>query len=290
MSAEIIDGFMIAKGYRERLALEVEKFVAEHGVRPVIRVLLVGDNPASLSYIKGKVKAAAEIGIDSEVLRYEPSITEAELLAEIERINQNPAIHGILVQLPLPKHIDEHKVGLAVDPMKDIDGFHPVNQGNSLAGNWCLESCTPKGVIALLDTIGCDLNGKKVVVIGRSNIVGKPVSVLALNRNATVTICHSRTQNLAEEARQADVLIVAIGQPKFVGADFVKPGAVVIDVGISRTAENKLVGDVDFDSVKEVAGWITPVPRGVGPMTIAMLMQNAFEAMTKQISEGAVSV
>jgi methylenetetrahydrofolate dehydrogenase (NADP+)/methenyltetrahydrofolate cyclohydrolase len=280
MSAHIIVGAEVAAEIRAALKEEVAQ-LKEQGIHPGLAVILIGDDPASHSYVKGKEKACHEIGIYSEVIRRDASITQEELLAMVEEYNQNPNIHGILVQLPLPKHISEKAVIDAISPEKDVDGFTPINVGNMLIGNDCYLPCTPHGIIELIKRSGQSIEGKHAVVIGRSNIVGKPVAMLLLQENATVTIAHSRTKDLASITRQADILVVAVGRAEMIGAEHVKIGAVVIDVGVNRNAEGKLVGDVHFDSVKEVASYLTPVPRGVGPMTITMLMKNTVEAAKK---------
>lgn len=245
-------------------------------------MLLVGENPASQTYVKNKDLAAAKIGIRSKIERLPETISETELLDVIERYNQDPEFHGILVQLPLPKHIDEEKVLLAVDPNKDVDGFHPMNMGHLFIGEPTMIPCTPYGIMKMFEAYNIDLEGKRAVVIGRSNIVGKPMAQLMMMKNATVTIAHSRTVDLPAVAREADILVVAIGRGHFVTKEFVKPGAVVIDVGMNRDENGKLIGDVKFDEVSEIASYITPVPKGVGPMTITMLMYQTVEAAKKQ--------
>lgn len=269
--AELIDGKKLANLMQEQMKNEVAE-LKQRGITPGLVVLLVGDNSASQVYVRNKDRVAAKIGIHSKVERYPADITEAELLAEIQRYNEDPLFHGILVQLPLPAHIDENKVLLAIDPKKDVDGFHPLNLGALFTGQPKMIPCTPYGIMKMFEYYNIDLTGKNAVVIGRSNIVGKPMAHLLLGQNATVTVTHSKTKNLAEICRQADILVVAIGQGHFVTKEFVKEGAVVIDVGMNRDAEGKLIGDVKFDEVSEVAGFITPVPGGVGPMTITMLM------------------
>ena len=250
---------------------------------PTFRVILVGANPASVSYVKAKMKAATEVGIDGAVLEFPDTVSEATLLAEIERLNQDASVHGFIVQLPLPAHINETKILQAVDPQKDIDGFHPVNIGNLMLGAAELVPCTPKGIIEIIKAIDVDLTGKHVVIIGRSNIVGKPVALLALQENATVTICHSKTVDLPAVARTADVLIVAIGREHFIQKEYVREGAIVIDVGVNRsTKTGKLVGDVDYEAVKDTVAAITPVPGGVGPMTVTMLLENTLKALYLQ--------
>jgi methylenetetrahydrofolate dehydrogenase (NADP+)/methenyltetrahydrofolate cyclohydrolase len=277
MSASIINGKEIASAIREEIRAETEALKAR-GIVPGLAVVLVGDDPASKVYVGNKEKACLAMGFHSEVRRLPADTAQDELLAVIDRLNEDPAIHGILVQLPLPKHIDEKAVIDAIRVDKDVDGFHPVNAGNLVIGSDSLLPCTPARCVELLKRSGIGIAGKHVVVIGRSNIVGKPAALLMLREHATVTICHSRTTNLEEIARQADILVVAIGKAKAIDARYVKPGAVVLDVGVNRMPDGKYAGDVDFDSVSEVAGWITPVPGGVGPMTITMLLRNTLTA------------
>lgn len=285
MKAEIIDGFSIAQQVRRKAAEEVAA-LAKRGIVPCLAVVLVGDNPASVSYVTAKERALEEAGMVGRDIRLPEDTSESDVLDLIEDLNQDAGVHGILVQLPLPKHIDEDKVIMAIRPEKDVDGFHPVNMGNMLIGRSSYLPCTPHGVLVLLKTMGIPTAGRHAVVVGRSNIVGKPLSVLLARRdcNATVTLCHTGTKDLASFTRQADILIAAAGSPGMVKADMVKDGAVVIDVGVNRIPDStkksgfRLCGDVDFDAVKEVASYITPVPRGVGPMTIAMLMMNTVEA------------
>lgn len=277
MSAKLINGLEIAKKLREEMKQKVSELKKE-GITPHLTVILIGDDPASKSYVSGKEKAAKEIGISSEVIHMVADATEAELLAKISELNHDADVHGILVQLPLPSHIDENKVIEAIDPNKDVDGFHPINVGKMILNQDTFLPCTPHGIIKLLEAIDCDLEGKHAVVVGRSNIVGKPMGQLLLNRNATVTYCHSRTKNLKDLTKMADVLIVAVGKAHFIDASYVKEGAVVIDVGVNRLEDGSLTGDVHFDSVKEKASFITPVPKGVGPMTITMLMENTIKA------------
>lgn len=272
-----IDGKQLANLLQEQMKEEVE-LLKESGLTPGLVVLLVGEDSASQVYVRNKDLAAARIGIVSKVERYPETITEAELLAEINKYNADPQFHGILVQLPLPKHIDENKVLLAIDPNKDVDGFHPLNLGALFAGHPTMIPCTPYGIIKMFEHYDIDLEGKNAVVIGRSNIVGKPMAQLLLQKNATVTMAHSKTKNLAALCRQADILVVAIGRGHFVTKDFVKPGAVVIDVGMNRNEAGKLIGDVAYDEVAPVASYITPVPGGVGPMTITMLMYQTIES------------
>ncbi len=277
MAAQIINGKEIAAQIRRELKERVERLAAQ-GRRPGLAVVLVGDNPASAVYVRQKKKACQEIGIYSEEHKLPGTISQAELLALVDKLNVDPKIHGILVQLPLPEGLNEEEVINRIDPRKDVDGFHPVNVGKLSIGLPTFVPCTPAGVLELVKRTGISIAGKKVVVLGRSNIVGKPAALLFLRENATVTICHSRTENVQAECAQADILVVAVGRPKLVKREWVKPGAVVIDVGINRV-EGKIVGDVDFDEVKEVAGAITPVPGGVGPMTIAMLMKNTVDVV-----------
>ena len=245
---------------------------------PQLAVILVGDNQASQSYVRNKERGCHYVGMDSLVMRHDENFTEKELLEEIEQLNQDENVDGILVQLPLPKHIDENRVLKAIAPAKDVDGFHPENVAQLFLGQHSLLPCTPKGMMVLLDEIGYDLTGKEVVVVGRSNIVGKPVALLCLQRNATVTIAHSKTENLKEVCQRADVLIAAVGKAKMITKDYVKDGAVILDVGINRDENNKLCGDVDYEDVKDKAYAITPVPGGIGPMTITMLLKNTLEA------------
>ncbi|MEW6523130.1 MAG: bifunctional methylenetetrahydrofolate dehydrogenase/methenyltetrahydrofolate cyclohydrolase FolD [Bacillota bacterium] len=277
MTAQIIDGKATARSLEKELAQEVQALQAEKGVTPGLAVILVGDDPASRTYVNNKERACKRVGIYSEVHRLPGDTSQEEVLALIERLNQDPAIHGILVQLPLPGHISDKACIHAIRPEKDVDGFHPISAGNLLIGDKGFVPCTPHGILVLLDRLGVDLKGKHAVVVGRSNIVGKPVSLLLLSRHATVTICHSRTPDLGFHTRQADVLVVAVGRAEMVTGDMVRPGAVVIDVGVNQVGD-KLVGDVHFDSAKEVASAITPVPGGVGPMTIVMLMKNTIQA------------
>lgn len=273
----IIDGKQISQSIKDELKLEVAQLEAQYGRRPRLEVIIVGDNPASRSYVRGKIKATEYCGFDGELIELPESVSESDLLAEIARLNQDERVDGILVQLPLPKHIDEQKVIDAISPAKDVDGFHPENVARLWLNEPCILPCTPKGIIVLLERAGVELSGKRAVVIGRSNIVGKPVAKLLLDRNCTVTIAHSRTQDLPALCREADIVVAAIGRAKMITADYIKPGAAVIDVGINRTADGHLVGDVDFEAVKDIAGYITPVPGGVGPMTITMLMRNTIE-------------
>ena len=280
MSATLINGKQIAKETSAELKERTEA-LAEKGIIPGLTVIIVGENPASMTYVASKEKKAAQLGWNSKVIRLEESISQAELIEVIEKLNADQSVDGILVQLPLPKHINELDVLEKIDPDKDVDGFHIVNSGRLFAGLDGFVPCTPKGIMKLIASTGVDVSGKNAVVLGRSLIVGKPISLLLTAENATVTICHSRTADLREHTLRADILVAAIGKPKFVTADMVKEGAVVIDVGINRTEEG-LVGDVDFESVKEKAGYITPVPGGVGPMTIAMLMENTVLSAEKR--------
>ncbi|MGD6815583.1 bifunctional methylenetetrahydrofolate dehydrogenase/methenyltetrahydrofolate cyclohydrolase FolD [Metabacillus sp. 113a] len=277
MTASIISGTEIAKQTRSQLAKEVAQ-LREEGVAPGLVIILVGDNPASLSYIKGKRKASEEIGIDFKLEQFPESLSEEDLLRVIDSYNEDSRFHGILVQLPLPKHIDEIAVIEKISPEKDVDGFHPVNLGRMLTGQKCFLSCTPAGIMEMLRIKGVDPAGKHAVVVGRSNIVGKPVGQLLLKENATVSYCHSRTRDLSSITKQADILVVAAGKANLITGNDIKPGAVVIDVGMNRNEHGKLCGDVAFDEAKEVASLITPVPGGVGPMTITMLAYNTVEA------------
>lgn len=276
--AERIDGKAVAAAVRQEVAQEVLRLKEEKGLQPGIAVVIVGDDPASRIYVNNKKKACSEVGIYSEEYALPASTTQEELTDLIHQLNENPAIHGILVQSPLPKGLDEKAVVENIDPKKDVDAFHALNVGKIMIGDFEFLPCTPAGVIELLDRYGVAIEGKRCVVIGRSNIVGKPMAMLLLHRNGTVTICHSRTKNLAEICREADILVAAVGKAKFVTKDMVKPGAVVIDVGMNRNENGKLCGDVDFDEVEPLASYITPVPGGVGPMTIAVLMKNVVSA------------
>ena len=272
--ANIINGKEISAAIRE----EIKAGVQGMSVRPGLAVVLVGDDPASAVYVRNKSKACAEVGIDSEVYRLPEETGREQLLGLIEQLNQSPLIHGILVQLPLPKHLDPEEVIMAIDPAKDVDAFHPVNVGKIMIGNYDFLPCTPAGVMELLHRSGIEVSGKECVVIGRSNIVGKPQAMLLLHENATVTVCHSKTRDLPSVCRRADILVSAVGKAKFVTADMVRNGAVVIDVGMNRDENGKLCGDVDFEPVSEKASYITPVPGGVGPMTITMLLKNTVTA------------
>lgn len=278
MTARLIDGKALALQVRERLATESAAVFVKTGVKPGLATILVGDDPASHLYVKSKQKACDAAGIYIDDHKLPASTTQAELLALIEKENADPKIHGILVQLPLPKHIDSKVVLEAVSPDKDADGFHPYNFGRLIEGHPVFEACTPKGVIKMIESTGVSIEGKRAVVLGRSNIVGKPLALMLLQRNATVTICHSKTKDLPSVCREAELLLVAIGKAKFVTSDMVREGAVVIDVGTNRLPDGKVVGDVDFEPVSQKAGWISPVPGGVGPMTIAMLLDNTVES------------
>lgn len=290
MSATIIDGKAIAAQVRGEVAEKVSALKAK-GITPCLAVILVGENPASVSYVTGKQKALAEVGMADRSLHLPESTTEEELLKIIDDLNKDTAVHGILVQLPLPEHINEEKILLAIDPEKDVDGFHPMNVGNLVIGKKAFLPCTPHGIIVLLEKMGIETRGKHAVVIGRSNIVGKPVSLLLARKetNCTVTICHTGTKNMAEMTRQADILIAATGRPHTVTKDMVKPGAVVIDVGVNRIPDDtkksgfRLTGDCDYADLLETASFITPVPGGVGPMTIAMLMFNTLESAENRL-------
>lgn len=277
MTAQRIDGNALSQKLRIQITERAAALKAK-GITPGLAVVLVGDNPASQVYVRNKVKACQDCGLNSLLEKYPEDMTEKVLLERIETLNQDPSIHGILVQLPLPKHIDAQKVIEAIAPHKDVDGFHIASAGALMTGMPGFWPCTPYGCMKMLDSIGYDLKGKHAVVIGRSNIVGKPMALMLLQKNATVTICHSATPNLKAMTLQADVIVAAVGKRNVLTADMVKPGAVVIDVGMNRNDEGKLCGDVDFDGVEKVAGYITPVPGGVGPMTITMLLVNTLEA------------
>ncbi|MBO4992627.1 MAG: bifunctional methylenetetrahydrofolate dehydrogenase/methenyltetrahydrofolate cyclohydrolase FolD [Alistipes sp.] len=282
----IINGKELALSLKQEMAADVATFTEKYGRVPHLVVILVGEDPGSVSYVTGKAKASAEVGIKNTTIRREATITEEELLGIIDELNADDEVDGILVQLPLPKHIDSDKVIAAIRAEKDVDGFHPMNVANLWLKQPCTLPCTPKGIIKLLKRANVEIAGKEVVVIGRSNIVGLPVSKLLLNENATVTIAHSRTKDLKEVTRRADILVVAIGRQKFVTADMVKPGAVVIDVGVNRDPETKkLCGDVDFAAIEPIASAITPVPGGVGPMTITCLMENTIECFLKKMQK-----
>lgn len=274
----IIDGKEVSKITRLELAKEVASFKDKYGITPGLAVILVGDDPASCVYVRNKHRACLEIGINSYEITYPASVTEEELIAKIDELNADKSVNGILVQLPLPKQISEQRIINRIAPEKDVDAFHPFNVGRIMLADYEFLPCTPAGIMRLLEYYKIDITGKECVVLGRSNIVGKPMAHLLLQKNGTVTVCHSKTANLPEVTRRADVLVVAIGKANFVTSNMVKPGAVVIDVGINRLDNGKLVGDVDFDSVSEIASYITPVPGGVGPMTITMLLANTVKA------------
>jgi len=281
--AKIIDGKAISAAIRAELKEETEMFFQQHGVRPGLAVIIVGEDPASQVYVRNKRRACDEVGFYSEAYELPADTTQEELNALVDRLNQDDAIHGILCQLPLPKHLNENEVILRIDPKKDVDAFHPENVGKIMIGDYAFLPCTPAGVMALLERSGIEICGKECVVVGRSNIVGKPQAMLLLHANGTVTVCHSRTKNLAEVCRRADILVAAIGKADFFTGDMIKEGAVVIDVGMNRRADGKLTGDVDFASVEPKASYITPVPGGVGPMTITMLMKNTLTAAKQSI-------
>ncbi len=281
MPAQILDGKSLAAATRAALKHKVEALV-QRGVRPGLTVIIAGDDPASKVYVRNKTLAAKEIGVRSELIELPGSVTETALLGHVAKLNANPEVHGILVQLPLPRHIDSARVLETIAPAKDVDGFHEANLGALMAGRPGVVPCTPLGCMRLIEHAGMQIAGRHAVVIGRSNIVGKPVAMLLLQKHATVTICHSKTPNIEAITKQADILVAAVGRAKLVTAAMVKPGACVIDVGINRLPDGKLAGDVDTESVKQVAGWITPVPGGVGPMTIAMLLENCLNAAAGQ--------
>ena len=283
MAAQILDGKLMSEALRKEIAERVGK-MREQGVTPGLAVILVGNDPASEIYVRNKGNGCRETGMYSRTIQMPAETTQEELEKAIEALNADQAIHGILVQLPLPKHLDEQAALKKITPEKDVDGFHLINAGHMLTGTEGVVACTPRGALYMIRSTGMDLTGKEAVVIGRSNIVGKPMAMLLLRENCTVTICHSRTRNLAEHTRRADILVAAVGKAGFVTADMVKPGAVVIDVGINRV-DGKVKGDVDFETVKEVAGWITPVPGGVGKMTITMLLANTVEAAERTLAK-----
>lgn len=277
MTAQVINGKELATIFRKGFKQEVDA-LKEKGVTPQITVVLIGNDPASQSYVRGKEKAAKEVGIESQIIYLEETTTQDELLKVVEELNENDTVHGILVQLPLPTHFDDQKVIEAINPLKDVDGFHPINIGRMIVGQDAFLPCTPFGIVMMLKSRKIQIEGQHVVVIGRSNIVGKPMGQLLLNENATVTYCHSKTKDLKTMTNMADILIVAVGKEHVIDATYVKEGATVIDVGVNRTEEGSLTGDVDFDDVKEKAAYITPVPQGVGPMTITMLLGNTIKA------------
>ncbi|HGD2586368.1 TPA: bifunctional methylenetetrahydrofolate dehydrogenase/methenyltetrahydrofolate cyclohydrolase [Streptococcus agalactiae] len=281
---ELIDGKALSQKMQAELGRKVERLKEQHGIIPGLAVILVGDNPASQVYVRNKERSALEAGFKSETLRLSESISQEELIDIIHQYNEDKSIHGILVQLPLPQHINDKKIILAIDPKKDVDGFHPMNTGHLWSGRPMMVPCTPAGIMEMFREYHVDLEGKHAVIIGRSNIVGKPMAQLLLDKNATVTLTHSRTRNLSEVTKEADILIVAIGQGHFVTKDFVKEGAVVIDVGMNRDENGKLIGDVVFEQVAEVASIITPVPGGVGPMTITMLLEQTYQAALRSVS------
>ena len=283
--AVLIDGKLVSKETRESIRLKVEDLKTKHNITPGLAVIVVGNDPASAVYVRNKHKATLEVGMNSYQIELPDDTSEEALLEKIEELNGDPTVNGILVQLPLPKHISEKRVIAAISPLKDVDAFHPENVGKIMIGDYDFLPCTPAGIMRLLEFYEIGVEGKRCVVIGRSNIVGKPMAHLLLEKNGTVTVCHSKTEGLSEITRSADILVAAVGRPLFVTADMVKPGAVVIDVGINRNSEGKLVGDVDFESVSEIASYITPVPGGVGPMTITMLLENTLLAAKKQISD-----
>ena len=281
--AIILDGKKVAAEIKEELKQSTEAFVELYGKRPCLAVVQVGDNPASTVYVNNKIKSCQEIGFVSKSFHYTSTMTEDELINLIADLNYDETIHGILVQLPLPEHINEANIIKVIDPKKDVDSFHPYNVGCLMTGETSFLPCTPAGIMELLRRYNIDVAGKECVIVGRSNIVGKPIAQLLLQQNGTVIVCHSKTHNLAEHCRKADILICAIGKPKFFTAEYIRPGAVVIDVGINRDENNKLCGDVDFEAVKDRAGAITPVPGGCGPLTIAMLMKNTYTAACQQV-------
>lgn len=282
MSAVVISGKEVAASIKDELKVEVKR-LNENDVKPKLTVILVGNDPASHSYVKGKEKACKEVGLESQIILMEESITEKYLLSEIKKLNEDSSVHGFLVQLPLPKHIDEMKVINAISPEKDVDGFHPITVGKMMIGEDSFLPCTPHGIIELIKRTGTDIKGKHAVIVGRSNIVGKPVALLLLRENATVTICHSKTVDLKSSTKQADILIVAVGKPELITEEYVSEGTIVIDVGTNRLDSGKWAGDCEFESVSEVASYITPVPGGVGPMTITMLLKNTVEAAKKSL-------
>ena len=281
MSVEILSGKTMSESLRKEIAERVSA-LKERGVTPGLAVILVGNDPASEIYVRNKGNGCTEVGMYSRTINMPAETSQEELEAAIEELNADSAIHGILVQLPLPKHLDEQAALAKILPEKDVDGFHLINAGHMLTGTEGVVACTPRGALHMIKSTGVNLSGKEAVVIGRSNIVGKPMAMLLLKENCTVTMCHSRTQNLAEHTRRADILVAAVGKAGFVTADMVKPGAIVIDVGINRV-DGKVKGDVDYDAVKDVAGWITPVPGGVGKMTITMLLMNTVEAAERML-------
>lgn len=282
MSAQLLDGKLMSDELRVRIAERVAA-LKEKGIHPGLAVILVGEDPASQIYVRNKEKGCEQVGVHSVAIRLPAETSQEELEKHIRTLNADASIHGILVQLPLPRHLDEAAALAVIAPEKDVDGFHVQNAGKLLNGLSGVVACTPKGALEMIRRTGVDLSGKEAVVVGRSNIVGKPMAMLLLQQNCTVTMCHSRTADLSAHTRRADVLVAAVGRAKFITADMVKPGAIVIDVGINRLADGKVVGDVDFDAVKEVAGFITPVPGGVGRMTITMLLENTVEAAEQTV-------
>lgn len=285
MSVKLIDGTAIGKVIREEIKEQVTK-LKDRGCTPGLAVIVVGDNQASHTYVRNKQKSSVEVGMKSELIKLSSTVSQQELLDHITKLNNDDSIHGILVQLPLPDQIDENQIILAIDPKKDVDGFHPENVGKMIIGQRSFLSCTPYGIIKLLERTETPIQGQHAVIVGRSNIVGKPMGQLLLQRDATVTYCHSQTKDLASFTKQADILIVAIGRTKFISEEHVKKGAVVIDVGMNRDENGKLCGDVDFENVKEIASAITPVPGGVGPMTITMLLKNTLHSAEQFFDEG----
>ena len=286
MSARILDGKAIAAQIEQEIRAELDELKSKHGITPGLAVVLAGENPASEVYVRNKERKCNDLGIRSIVRRLPESASEQEVIDAVRQLNEDESVHGIIVQLPLPKHVDPEVVISHIDPNKDVDGFHPVNVGWMFIGRNRFVPCTPAGIVEILDRSGIEIEGKRAVVIGRSNIVGKPLSILLLQRNATVTVCHSRTVDLPNITRQADILVAAVGRARFVTAEMVKEGAVVIDVGINRV-DDKIVGDVDFDAVKEVASAITPVPGGVGPLTVIMLMRNTVLAAKMRLQSSS---
>jgi len=285
-SAQLIDGKSMAQDVKRELASRIKRLESEAGVRPGLAVILVGDDPASEVYVRGKIRDCRDVGIRSEWIRLPDSTPEEDLLRQIDRLNEDPRFHGILVQLPLPRHISSERVIHRIRPEKDVDGFHPINVGKMVIGQEAFLPCTPYGIMEMLRRSGISVAGKHAVVVGRSNIVGKPVSILLQQADATVTLCHSKTRDLAAHTRRADILVVAVGKARVIGPEHVKPGAVVIDVGINRTEEGRLTGDVDFEAVRSIASHITPVPGGVGPMTRAMLLVNTVRAAERTAGIG----
>ncbi|MCQ2011478.1 MAG: bifunctional methylenetetrahydrofolate dehydrogenase/methenyltetrahydrofolate cyclohydrolase FolD [Sporolactobacillus sp.] len=281
MGAQRIDGKLIATKKRQAMKSQIES-MKQQGYVPGLAVILVGEDPASISYVKGKIRDCKEVGIYSELIQFDVTVSEKQVLEQIEILNANDKIHGLLVQLPLPDHISEQKVIQAISPEKDVDGFHPINVGRLVTKQEGFVSCTPAGIIEMLKAIDVPISGKHVVIVGRSNIVGKPAALLFLNLDATVTVCHSKTKPLSKYTKQADILVAAAGSEALIHANDIKPGAIVIDVGMNRSASGRLVGDVAFEEVKEKAGYITPVPGGVGPMTRVMLLENTLIAAMRQ--------